>query len=289
MKGIPGIIGMGLLVTFAHTAAYGQEEETPPLAPEATSDSEAEEDVPVTEEEKAPLQPQQPAEEESEEPLDETGDEGDIEEEGRPLAYRPLREIRAEKRYGASLRYGLFVAPVQGFGIDGFYQLREDWQLGLVHLNGTIDLKNQLSSTDGTTTEKHQLGATLSMAYARWFFSDSFYLTGGIGRRIVQAKYKLRSTTHASAIQATNTTTSNVAHIAVGNMWTWQKGFFAGVDWLGYTHPFSSNDNADATITGSDAPPATLEAKRKDIEDNFDDVANIATKLFLTFHFGYTF
>lgn len=205
------------------------------------------------------------------------------------VPFRPLSEIRAQKSFGVSLRYGQVIGSIPGTGIDFFYQLKPHLQVGMTHLAGALDLKNSMSSTDGTTMEKNQLRGNLSLIYGRHFFGESFFVTGALGQRFISSKYSIRSTTANSFIDANNATTSVVAHVAIGNMWTWEKGFYAGIDWLGFSQPLSSNENINVDITGSDVPPTALNDKKKATEEPFRKIAKRGTPLFLTFHFGYTF
>lgn len=202
---------------------------------------------------------------------------------------RPLSEIRAEKRFGVSFRFGLFVYPVMGLGFETYYQLNPRAQIGLAYFRGAEDFKNRLSATDGTTTEKNQLSSSLSLIYGRYFVGDSLYVTGSLGQRTVKIDYAIRSTTQNSTISAENTSLSTVMNIALGNLWSWENGYAAGIDWVGYSQPLTSKEDVNSKISGSQLPPAELSEKRNDVEDLFKDISKLGTWQFLTFHIGYMF
>ncbi len=209
--------------------------------------------------------------------------------EGEKPLYKPLSEIRATKRFGVSFRFGLFVSPVMGPGFEFFYQLNPNAQMGLAYFRGAEDFKNRLSATDGTTTEKNELSSSLSLIFGRYFVGDSFYVTGALGQRTVKTDYEIRSTTQNSTISAENTSLSTVVNVALGNLWSWENGYNAGIDWVGYSQPLSSKEDVNSKTGGSQVPPAELNKKRKEVEDLFKDISKLGTWQFLTFHIGYVF
>lgn len=219
---------------------------------------------------------------------DEHADPDEFGEGEKPLT-KPLSEIRAQKRFGASFRFGLFVYPVMGPGFEAHYQLNPRLQVGLAYFRGAEDFKNRLSATDGTTTEKNELSSTLSLLYGRYFLGDSFYLTGALGQRTVKIDYSIRSTTQNSAISAENTSLSTLINIAFGNLWSWENGYTAGIDWVGYSQPLSSMEDVNSKISGGALPPKELYEKQKDVENHFKDISKLGTWQFLTFHIGYMF
>lgn len=209
--------------------------------------------------------------------------------EGEKPQTKPMSEIRAEKSFGVSFRFGLFVYPVMGPGFEAYYQLNPRAQVGLAYFRGAEDFKNRLSTTDGTTTEKNELSSSLSLIYGRYFVGDSFYVTGSLGQRTVKIDYSIRSTTQNSTISAENTSLSTTFNIALGNLWSWENGYTAGIDWVGYAQPLASKEDVNSKISGSQVPPDELNDKRKDVEDLFKDISKLGTWQFLTFHIGYMF
>ena len=130
-------------------------------------------------------------------------------------------------------------------GVDFFFNVTPRFQVGGLVTTSQGDLTDELAGKEISDAEV--LGFS-SQRYSylfqgRFFLTDTFYLGGGAGVRIIDFDLLTEGTgeEQLNVYQGKST----VVHGMIGNMWTLSNGITLGIDWGAYTMPASTEIASD--------------------------------------------
>ena len=169
---------------------------------------------------------------------------------------------------GIEARYGAFGAFVSGGGIAATWR-SDSWQGGIVAYHGNADLTDSASgllasepALAGRTLDKLTLAATEFEAEARATFPYDLIAAVGVGWRRIEGHAALAAADGSGAITSDSVVTGIEASVALASFWTWPKGFFIGVDWLGVAMPLTSVRRVSGRGSGADFDALQSETDR---------------------------
>jgi hypothetical protein len=167
--------------------------------------------------------------------------------------------LRSNKSYSVTLGIGVRTSDLNEFGLGLSYFLSPQSLVTLTFtdLDGSIKEKadGQIDGQNvyfvGVTTEVE--GSAFALSYKQ-FFSDTFYLEGGLDYAKASGKFKISKEIFASTTDATTDVghyTKLSAMIQIGNQWQWQN-FTLGTSWLGMLLPLAwTEEYTDADFLGT--------------------------------------
>jgi hypothetical protein len=149
--------------------------------------------------------------------------------------------------FGMSANVGM-VHYETGMGAEAWIGNTLDFQIGAEMLIAKGSTVATDSSTGTVRKEKLVLNLTQFNFFYRQFYVNSFYATYDIGINIVKGQYGFDVTGAEAGASYINYTYTIVApSVAVGNQWTLDSGAYIGVDWVGYSYPFSNKLKIDSS------------------------------------------
>jgi hypothetical protein len=164
-------------------------------------------------------------------------------------------------------------------------QPRSVLTFSVMSLDGTVHEKSNrtVDGSDlyyvGITTQKK--GSAFALSYKQ-FFTDSFYVEGGLDHASVEGEFRISKDVLASTESLSvdlGRYTKISALVQIGHQWQW-KSFTLGTSWLGFLQPLSSSEAyTDATFFGS-----TPNSVKK-----FRDEAKQSQTTVLRFYLGWGF
>ncbi|MBP9706057.1 MAG: hypothetical protein KBD78_00330 [Oligoflexales bacterium] len=199
---------------------------------------------------------------------------------------------RLNKKASVEGRLGFIVAPISGTGVGAFFHVNQNLHVGISHVSGTYDFSDDVDAPEDTTStmEQADLKASLTQVFARYFVGNSFYLSGGLGQRKVQADLDVRSTVFDHRINGSIKADSTVLNVSIGNAWSWDNGFFIGCEWVGLTVPLSNSNSGELTLSGTGVEE---DAEFKKLKNDTEDVAELfgesTMASLLILHLGWAF
>jgi hypothetical protein len=127
--------------------------------------------------------------------------------------------------------FGLSASAIAGPPLRIGYLLSDGLEVGLEYGSNTYTF----DSNSATTTN---MGL-----YGRYFLGNSFNVYAALQQRAFKGNFAL-------AGASPNATLSSMAFTAaLGNKWQMDWGLTVGVDWLGYSIPFSTSQSFSGTLT----------------------------------------
>jgi hypothetical protein len=161
---------------------------------------------------------------------------------------------------------------VPGVGLEGNWFKDKSLQLGINMGTGSISVKDAVEDDessgelDGVNLDAADLTASSFGFHARWFPSNSFFLVGGLSRRILGTKIRVSDTTNKNNYIQTKTNSKSLClDFGIGNLWSFDSGFFIGAEWIGVSRVLSSSSSSEAEVGG--APSSEIEKLADDNED----------------------
>ncbi|MBP9706058.1 MAG: hypothetical protein KBD78_00335 [Oligoflexales bacterium] len=170
---------------------------------------------------------------------------------GALLADSTSASVRQNKNLSIEGRLGFIVGAIPGTGAAVTYHMFKDFHIGASHVVGAIDLVNEIEEPSGIETDTAKLSTSVSQIYARYFLGNSFYLSGGFGQRTVEANVDVRSTVFDTGIEGSIEASSSIFNASLGNVWSWDSGFFFGCEWVGVMAPFANSNSGELTLSGT--------------------------------------
>lgn len=200
----------------------------------------------------------------------------------------PSSYARSLKSGGVALRGGYIVGGVEGGGVDVFMNRGSKLQFGASYLTGSHDLSNDLSEKNAVVTDRADVKADIYLAQCRYYFGNSFFVTGGLGQRVINVDFALHDSLDTdNRLEESLQISSTVAQIAIGNNWAWESGFFLGAEWIGYLVPLSSSKSSSVKTEG--VVSIAQDEFQKMAEDAGDSIGMLPTPQALLFSAGFMF
>lgn len=161
-------------------------------------------------------------------------------------------EARARHHGGAGGRLGAVSGGIGGIGGDLFAMPSSRLQLGGSLQLGSKDLvDDEEVDTFGVEVKEGNLSAFVALAQARLFVANSFSVVGGGGVRRVALMYRATDWTNdADEVESEAVYSSVVAMLGLGNVWSWESGFYIGADWLNVLIPLHSTKTSSSDSSG---------------------------------------
>lgn len=171
------------------------------------------------------------------------------------FAFSDAKDQPARKTIGLGLGGGV-MAGAFGTGIDGYYKVTKDFELGLLYFSGKFAKSDRTSQSseevkvtkDGELNSGHLVDGSEAKysvqqygIYGRYFIWNSFNTSFGLVHRRIKGIFAYdgypfqESPQHVSGAMAAG---ALAGLVQVGNRWSWDNGFTIGIDWIGYTIPF---------------------------------------------------
>jgi len=179
-------------------------------------------------------------------------------------------EARADKKFGVAGRVGLEMGMTAS-GVEGFYRLSPDLQLGLQYMQGSESLASKVDVDPTVSLDKLHIQGQTALAIARYFVCNSLNIYAAAGQRTINWEFAASSKLSLISMSAKGKTTSIVAGAGIGNTWSWDNGFFLGADWFGAFVPLSSSASSSVTRNGFTENP--------DFDDTEASAENVGRKL----------
>ena len=195
--------------------------------------------------------------------------------------------VRDSKTAGGGLRAGLIAGSVSGAGLELTYLMGESLQLNLNYLTGEVDLTSAISDNTLAKVDKALIKVNMVYLQARYFIGNSFYLSGGLGQRVVNAELKVSSKISNDAVTLDTTSDSVVFVVNIGNQWSFPFGLTIGIDWLGAAVPVSSSFSSSTKVTGELS--SSLEELSNDGEELAEKIGEITSFQAFLFNVGFQF
>ncbi|WP_218110048.1 hypothetical protein [Oligoflexus tunisiensis] len=195
--------------------------------------------------------------------------------------------LRSNLKYsitaGVGIRTGNFLEGT--LAASYFLQPKSVVTISLMNLTGSINEKadRDVDGHDlyfvGVTTELK--GSAIAASYKE-FFTDSFYVEGGLDLAKVNGEFRISKDILSSA----ENLTSDLGHytklsmmVQIGNQWQWEN-FTLGTSWLGYLQPISTSESYTDPTSFSE----TSNSAR-----TFRDEAKQPQTTLLRFYLGWSF
>lgn len=183
--------------------------------------------------------------------------------------------VRQEKPYGVGVGLGGFVIPIGGGGIMFHYNLDARMQVSAAFMSGHEDATDLLDNTETLYLDQFDVNTQMNQLDFRFFPSNNFYFGLGIAMRKIE--FELEAHNGAARIDESLKASSFVARVAVGNIWSFDNGFYIGGEWIAAAIPISSSVSTDITADGTAS---------SDINDLEIDALDLVDKLAKATTFG---
>ncbi len=190
------------------------------------------------------------------------------------------QNARASQKANVDLLYSPASQFVLSYGAAASYNIQPNLAAGLTVLTGSRSISE--STTDGglTISSSAKLDGMAAYGYGRYFFGNSFNVTGGLGLRSATIKYEVDAPSIVTHVDGKIDIQSIVLPVFIGNRWTWDSGFTIGCDWIGIMIPISGSTKGsiNGTLTND-----SMKKLNQDLVDLGDSLAHTtSTTLFLT-------
>lgn len=201
-------------------------------------------------------------------------------------------ENRRRLRAAVMGEIGLFDLIHFGVGIRGMMYITPKLAIDATYSRASFALFGYESTYD------------LASTHAKWFFGNSFYLTGGAGiSRFAASSTRTTFTTVGGnedsdsdsfvAVEETESydNTSLVAELGIGNHWQFSS-FTLGCDWAGAVVPIATLSETSDPEESESTETASEDADDLDASDDSSDMKASATSTklnFVRFYLGWAF
>ena len=167
---------------------------------------------------------------------------------------------RQDKTTSVALKGGYVFKNITGAGLSGQYYLSSDFHIEIQSVSGKTDLRSSISSEDNISVTKAIATINLVSVMARYYLSNSFFISVGLGQRKILTDLRLDSIEIDQYLEMQTNSISSVGLITIGNIWSWDSGFFIGFDLFGASIPISSGYESKTTtnLTTSDSAFSNL-------------------------------
>lgn len=196
-------------------------------------------------------------------------------------------DARAKRHSFGALRAGNFMGGITGTGFDAGYIHDAARQFFLHVMAGTADLKDQVKDDAVVTLDHFEARGLVVKAAARFFFGNSFHVTGGVGLRRVGFDMELVDRASTGSVTTRAEARSVVISLDVGNVWAWDNGFFLGADWIGYSQPLTSSYRSSVETEGTAS--GAIHELSDIVDDSARDLGSLASTQFLVLDVGFMF
>lgn len=204
-------------------------------------------------------------------------------------AYSSSSGTRASQTAAAALKAStLAIGGIPGTGVAGHYFLTRDFQIGGGYISGYIDIADQISDEGTRYVDKAEITGALTTVEARYFLDNSFFIAAGLGQRVISSSSRIESYTTDQYIELDTKSTSTVISAALGNIWSWDSGFFFGFEWIGFTVPIGAEFSTTAT-SNIPAGDSTFDTISEDTEDLAKTLGESPAPGLLTLNIGFAF
>ena len=160
----------------------------------------------------------------------------------------------------------LFMGGIGGAGFEAGYILNSDLTLGLNYMTGERNYYTDFDLDYDTTASAK---ASQTSIQANYFLGNSFFFSSGLGYRQVAISASAEDSTGKAS--ASLDAASPVVTVGLGNLWTFDSGFYIGADWLRLSTPLGGGKTSASSRS-------TLDDKEEE-EELEDDVEDIAERL----------
>lgn len=175
--------------------------------------------------------------------------------------------VRDQKTYGLGVLFGPHPLPFTGTGIAAQYNMGPHWQFEFASKSGSWDAADELQGFL-VVIEKLEAKAQTNQVRAKYYPTNSFYVAGGLGYRSISFDVALSDS--SARIAQTLESESTVLTLALGNLWSFDSGFYIGGEWLHIEVPMASQYSATYTATGIPS---------NSIQEDVDESEELAKKL----------
>lgn len=188
---------------------------------------------------------------------------------------RSSADNREEMKFGVGLNGGLFMGILSGGGLNLHYNSTDSLQFEFMLTQGELDAKDWLNEEnyDVLNLDYFDVDASIYQVRAKYFVGNSFYFAGGLGQR--QVDFDLAATSSAETLKVKTESSSTILSLSLGNIWTFDSGFYLGGEWLAVAVPISSSSKSDATHNGLRSSES-MELQR-DSKEVADDLSKATT------------
>lgn len=194
-------------------------------------------------------------------------------------------EARGLKKFGVGLGLGNFIFPVSGAEISFHYNVSSQFQVELGSWSGTFDADDLVDAVNTAYLEKFDVNGRLTQVRARYFPGNSFYVVGGLGKRTID--FDLAAVSGSARIAEKIKTESTVVSIGIGNIWSFDSGFFIGGEWIALAVPLASSRSTE--IKSNTGTTADLQELEKDAQDAADQLGEMTTAGIAMLKLGWQF
>lgn len=182
---------------------------------------------------------------------------------------------------------GLIEFPQFGYGVRAAFILSPRFQMEMGIAHSAFDFLGYEYKSD------------LAWTRAKWFAGNSFYVTGGLGVRMLEAitpRYDFKvDTGFETSTAASYERTSLMGDLAIGNQWQFSS-FTIGCDWAGIMSPLATlsesstrNPPSKSEDSSALADDATAEEEAKEDEERMKSYASDSRPQFVRFYLGWSF
>ena len=193
--------------------------------------------------------------------------------------------VRSANKFVVNGSFGNIAGGIPGGGIEGMYRKDSKIEYGFEAYSGSLSLIDRISTVSTVNLEAADLKAKYFGGSARYFFGETFAITGGLGYRQIDSL--IRVTSKTSAIQTTSNGEAFYARVGIGNYWSWSSGFSLGCEWIGAQVPLSSKYSSANQSTGVSS--SSMEDVRSTGEELGETLAKSTILQTLNLKIGYTF
>jgi hypothetical protein len=183
-------------------------------------------------------------------------------------------EIRKSQQYEVDALYTPLSQYILSYGASASYSLNPNFKVGLTYLQG----KKSVDISDSTVTAKGDLTGMAVNIQARYFLSNSFNLSSGLGYRAANIKYNVADTV-GNHVEGELKISSITIPFFIGNSWTWESGFTLGCDWIGVFIPLSGSSKGSTTGNLSSSTITDLNSDFVEMGDKLAKKASLTLAL----------
>ncbi len=205
---------------------------------------------------------------------------------------------RAKGGFGAAAKYGSPGVGFLSFGAGLDKTFTETWQAAGLVFYANQELPTQVREVTGDgfkiTTDKAAIKMIAAGAASRYFIGNSFFISGGLIVRSIDADFQL-SVYNTNPAQRTGGFTANVQAQSLlltafaGNQWSFDNGLYVTGEWLGYGLPVIYTHAYKQEATGLLAGKEAALDEVASIQDSLGKKLSTAGSLGLVVSLGWMF
>ncbi|MCA2961964.1 MAG: hypothetical protein IOD12_17070 [Silvanigrellales bacterium] len=202
--------------------------------------------------------------------------------------------IRARRPFGFGGAYTALSDYMLAYGGEVHFNSGPWFQFGVSGLAGSENLVKEISKSDSSDVEASKFdisGAAIDVFTRFHPMKGTFSFKAGLGYRMANAEYGIRSKTTNFTLDGKLAISSVVVPVFVGNHWALDNGLFVGCDWVGAYFPLTGSSTSSLTATG--AVGTTSQKEIDDLNEKFkktgDKLAKSVSLTLLVVGVGYQF